>query len=112
VVSGHAESAFGPVLDGLEPHAATIVVLMGLESRARVAARLLARGWDPDTPVAVLIAASTPASSTWTGTLDALGRREPVLDSDDAGTIVIGEVVNVGRQLAHEEPAADKALAR
>jgi uroporphyrin-III C-methyltransferase len=112
VVSGHAESVFGPVLDRLEPHAATIVVLMGLESRARLAARLLARGWDPDTPVAVLIAASTPASRTWTGTLDALGRQEPVLESDDAGTIVIGEVVNVGRQLAHEAPALDQALAR
>ena len=34
------------------------------------------------------------------GTLGELAQREPVIDGDDAGTVVIGEVVRVGQQLA------------
>jgi hypothetical protein len=37
VVSGHAEEAFGPSLGSLEPGAATIVVLMGLQTRTATA---------------------------------------------------------------------------
>ena len=54
VVSGHAESAFGPVLDSLAPGAATLVVLMGLSQRAAIAERLLARGWSTRTPAAIV----------------------------------------------------------
>ena len=34
VISGHAESAYGPLLDGIAPQAMTIVVLMGVKTRA------------------------------------------------------------------------------
>jgi precorrin-6B methylase 1 len=41
VVSGHSEAAFAPVLGSLAPGTATVVVLMGLQTRALVADRLL-----------------------------------------------------------------------
>ena len=72
VVSGHAPEALG-VLDGVAPGSLTLVVLMGVATRAALAARLLARGWDPATPAALLLAAGTPRASTWTGALAELG---------------------------------------
>lgn len=99
-VSGHDEHAWAPVLESLPPHAATIVVLMGLRSRDAIALRLIARGWDIDTPAAVLVAAATPQAQTWMGTLGELARGRSTAGGDGAGTVVIGEVVRVGQQLA------------
>src|SRR6266508_2046549 len=73
VVSGHAEAAYGPVLDGLSPGSATVVVLMGLGRRAEIAARLAARGWDPETPAAIVLGASSPSAAVWRGALRELG---------------------------------------
>lgn len=99
-VSGHAPAAWTPLLDALPPQGVTVVVLMGLGNRADIAGRLLSRGWSPDTPAAVLQAASTADARTWMGTLAALAAGAPEITSDAAGTLVIGEVVAVGRQLA------------
>jgi len=107
VVSGHAEAAWAPIVDTLPPGAATLVVLMGLASRAALAARLLAHGWKAETPAALLQAASHPDAATWIGTLGDIARGRPALDGDDAGTIVIGEVVDVGRQLGVEAGRSD-----
>ncbi len=106
VVSGHAEEAYGPILDSIAPHSLTLVVLMGLSSRALIASRLRARGWSSATPVAVVLAASTPAARTWRGTLGELVDA-PVLQGDLPGTIAIGEVVDLAG--ACEVPA-DLAL--
>ena len=100
VVSGHSEAAFGPVLGSLEPGTATVVVLMGLLTRAVVAARLASRGWAPGTPAAILLAAGTSEARTWRGTLAELGacelpERHPAL----AGVLVIGASVAVASQL-------------
>ena len=87
--------------EGLAPDAATVVVLMGLGSRADAGgARSSARGWRADTPAAVLLAASHAGR----GHVDRharrpRGRRARSSTGDDAGTIVIGEVVDVARQL-------------
>ena len=105
-VSGHDERAWAPVLDALPPHSATIVVMMGLRSRDDIARRLLARGWDIGTPTAVLIAASTPRAQTWIGSLGELAQTGPPTSregeghEEGAGTVVIGDVVRVGQQLA------------
>ena len=108
VVSGHAESAWRPVLESLAPNALTLVVLMGLGQRAPLARLLLARGWAPRTPAAVLWAASRPESSSWRGTLAQLATAVLEGDLADApGTIVIGEVVALAEALA---PAADQPL--
>jgi uroporphyrin-III C-methyltransferase / precorrin-2 dehydrogenase / sirohydrochlorin ferrochelatase len=104
-VSGHDERAWAPVLEALPPHSATIVVMMGLRSRHDIARRLVAAGWDSATPAAVLVAASTPDAQTWMGSLGELARPGPSASGREgsgerAGTIVIGEVVRVGQQLA------------
>jgi uroporphyrin-III C-methyltransferase/precorrin-2 dehydrogenase/sirohydrochlorin ferrochelatase len=98
VVSGHAETAWRPALDGLTPRAATVVVLMGLGARSAIMQALLARGWPSSTPAAILLAASTPDAFTWTGPLSALASAD-LGERDDPGTLVIGEVVAVGRML-------------
>jgi uroporphyrin-III C-methyltransferase/precorrin-2 dehydrogenase/sirohydrochlorin ferrochelatase len=100
VVSGHDESAYRPVLDSFSPGAATIVVLMGLATRAAVAALLCARGWDPATPAAIAFAAGSRRASTWKGTLRELADGAPDDPPDAAGTIVIGAVVSLSRVIA------------
>jgi uroporphyrin-III C-methyltransferase / precorrin-2 dehydrogenase / sirohydrochlorin ferrochelatase len=100
VVSGHSESAFAPVLGSLEPGTVSVVVLMGLQNRGLVAARLLSRGWRAETPAAVLLGAGTANARTWRGTLAALGRCElPDLHPDLPGVLVVGATVAVGRRL-------------
>jgi|1185.fasta_scaffold03732_3 uroporphyrin-III C-methyltransferase len=109
VVSGHAASAFEPVLACLEPHSATIVVMMGLANRAEIARSLVAAGWSRSTPAAIVYDASHADEHVWRGTLDGLQPRttrdsrneiayagsEREMTRHAAGTIVIGEVVNV-----------------
>jgi uroporphyrin-III C-methyltransferase / precorrin-2 dehydrogenase / sirohydrochlorin ferrochelatase len=95
VVSGHAEEAYGPAIDSIAPQSLTVIILMGLASRAALSARLRARGWPEATPVAVLLAASTPSAYTWRGTLGGLG--DAALPPGDLpGTIVVGEVAALG----------------
>src|SRR5262245_21625565 len=62
VVSGHAEAAYAPILDGIAPGAMTLVVLMGTKLRGPIAARLIARGWSAATPAALLFGPSQPGS--------------------------------------------------
>src|SRR4051812_38193010 len=98
VVSGHAESAYLHVLGSLAPGAATVVVLMGLSSRARVADLLLARGWASETPAAIVLSAATPESHTWRGTLAQLGA-QALEHEEGPGLLVIGAAVSVAAQL-------------
>jgi len=94
VVSGHAPSAYAPVLVGLVPGTVTVVVLMGLRTRAEIARLLLERGWPRETPVAVLISASTAAAQQWLGTLESLAW-PAAIEGDGPATIVIGAVVSL-----------------
>ena len=50
VVSGHAESSYAPAIDSLAPKGTTLVVLMGVNTRAQIAGRLVARGWSRHDP--------------------------------------------------------------
>ncbi|HVR69915.1 MAG TPA: uroporphyrinogen-III C-methyltransferase [Vicinamibacteria bacterium] len=101
VVSGHDEAAWRPIVEGLPPGGSTLVFLMGLGSRERLAAALRARGWIGRTPCAILLGASTPEAWTWTGRLDELGDVVlPEARSAAPGTLVVGEVVSVGAALA------------
>jgi uroporphyrin-III C-methyltransferase/precorrin-2 dehydrogenase/sirohydrochlorin ferrochelatase len=103
VVTGHHEATYAPLLDGLAPGSATLVVLMGLGQRARIAARLVARGWSAETPAAVVVGAATPQSWRWLGTLGALGAAEiPAASSGAPGMLVIGAVVGLAAELASE----------
>jgi siroheme synthase len=101
VVSGHARSSFEPVLRSLEPGSATVVVLMGLSMREAIAELLLARGWDAETPAALLLAASTPLAWTWRGSLGSLARCAiPGSRSECAGVLVVGATAAVAGRLA------------
>src|SRR5260221_6892616 len=71
-VSGHSEEAFGPSLRSLGPESATVVLLMGIASRAATSALLLERGWPPQTPAAIVFDASRVSAAAWRGSLAAL----------------------------------------
>ncbi|HLL21857.1 MAG TPA: uroporphyrinogen-III C-methyltransferase [Kofleriaceae bacterium] len=109
VVSGHAETAYGPILDGIAPDAMTIVVLMGVKTRAQIAARLVARGWSPATPAALIHGASQAESITWVGEL--AGLAGAAFETELPAVLVIGSVVS----LAHVAkqallPVAERSL--
>jgi uroporphyrin-III C-methyltransferase / precorrin-2 dehydrogenase / sirohydrochlorin ferrochelatase len=100
VVSGHAEQAWRPLLSSLPPRSTTVVVLMGLASRDAISRALVAAGWAPSTPAAVVWAASTSREQGWLGTLAGLASARPEHDPLDApGTLVIGDVVSLATAL-------------
>jgi len=107
VVSGHAESAWRPVLEGVAPRGHTVVVLMGLAARRAIAAFLIAeRGFASTTPTALLLATGTPLAHTWIGPLEALAGFEVPAGLEDApGTIVVGDVVGLAPAAALREAA-------
>ena len=106
IVSGHAEAAYGPILDGVRPGTATVVALMAVRSRGALAAFLCARGWPTTTPAAVVASASHVDQARWLGTLATLG--DATLDVDAAAVVVIGAVVELATTLA---PAFGEAAA-
>ncbi len=109
VVSGHAESAWRPVLAGLAPHRATVVVLMGLASRREIAHDLLSGGWPASTPAAVVWGAATLGQRRWLGPLSALETAEPEDGPTEApGTIVIGDGVSLAERLSPSRSRDDQ----
>ncbi|MGZ6125497.1 MAG: uroporphyrinogen-III C-methyltransferase [Myxococcales bacterium] len=109
VVSGHAEDAYGPVLRSLEPRAATLVILMGIATRAATSALLLERGWPADLPAAVLFSASRPDAWAWRGTLGSLAHAPA---TDAPGVIVIGATVAIADRIRNASPGGLHAAAR
>ncbi len=105
VVTGHSEDVFGPILDDVSPKSITLVVLMGLATRSRVADRLIGRGWSPETPAAVVLGAATPDMRTWTGCLADLGAADLDNQEDAPGTIVIGDTVALRRSKPNRRQA-------
>jgi uroporphyrin-III C-methyltransferase/precorrin-2 dehydrogenase/sirohydrochlorin ferrochelatase len=97
VVSGHDERAFAEIAGGLPPNSVTIVVLMGMGTRAALASRLIERGWAGRTPAAIIADASLPAQQVWRGTLadraagPAVAERASI-ERDGPATLVVGEV--------------------
>ena len=115
VVSGHAEDAYRPVLESLPPQAATVVIMMGLSRMRDIASLLIAAGWAPHTPAAVLFGASTAESVVHATTIAALRDGVVAEDATAPGTIVIGDVVRVREALVpaqvHQDGAAERAYA-
>jgi uroporphyrin-III C-methyltransferase/precorrin-2 dehydrogenase/sirohydrochlorin ferrochelatase len=105
VVSGHAASAYGPVIDGLAPGALTVVALMGYAARGDIARRLLDRGFAGDTPAAMIAGAATAEAWRWLGRLDQLAEAAVPADRLAAGaavTLVVGAVVTLAEILARD----------
>ena len=109
VVSGHAEEAYGPVLRSLSPGSATLVILMGIATRASTSALLLARGWPADTPAAILFSASRPDASAWRGTLAGVASAPR---SGAPGIIVVGSTVALADRLHTAHAGGQRAAAR
>lgn len=103
VVTGHGdpwadtETDWGAVA-GLAVTGGTVVVLMGVATRADLAARLMAGGLDPSTPVAAVRWGTRPEQRTVRTTLRGLGGAEIAAPS----VMVIGAVA--GMDLAWFEP--------
>jgi uroporphyrin-III C-methyltransferase / precorrin-2 dehydrogenase / sirohydrochlorin ferrochelatase len=112
VVSGHGEEGYRPMLESMAPHAATIVVLMGVGHIGTIAALLIDRGWRPHTPAAVLFGASTAQSLVWTTSLSALMDDDNVPDHPGPGTVVIGEVVRLQGAIGSIAPGEAAAALR
>jgi uroporphyrin-III C-methyltransferase/precorrin-2 dehydrogenase/sirohydrochlorin ferrochelatase len=119
VITGHHEATYAPLLDGFAPDSLTLVVLMGLGQRGRIAERLIARGWSAETPAAVIVGAATAQSWRWTGALSALGDAElPTASTGAPGLLVIGAVVGLAAELAAgtsdptDAPQVDRVLDR
>jgi uroporphyrin-III C-methyltransferase/precorrin-2 dehydrogenase/sirohydrochlorin ferrochelatase len=93
VVSGHDEETFAAAVDDVAPNGVTLIVLMGVGRRAAVAGRLIDRGWTSRTPAAIVVDASNPTQTVWSGTLEALAAEQFDVENNGPGTIVIGEVV-------------------
>jgi uroporphyrin-III C-methyltransferase/precorrin-2 dehydrogenase/sirohydrochlorin ferrochelatase len=108
VLSGHAEAAYGPILDGLAPGALTVVVLMGLRTRAAIAARMIERGWEASTPAAIVYGASHEGAVTWHGSLDGLGAAD--FATELPAVLVIGAVAQLAKELAPARAAAPSPL--
>ena len=109
VVSGHAVEAFEPILDGVAPGSMTVIVLMGLRNRGRIAATLLGRGWRASTPAAIVLAASTPRMRFWTGRLDELETARLDIPDGAPGTLVVGDVANLSALVRGTETPARTA---
>ena len=109
VVSGHDLSAFRSAIGQLTPNGVTVVVLMGLARSAAIAGELIDRGWSRATPAASIIDAWMPQQQVWRGTLGRLALDAIQIDSSGAGTIVIGDVVNVGIQSAADSSCVASA---
>jgi uroporphyrin-III C-methyltransferase/precorrin-2 dehydrogenase/sirohydrochlorin ferrochelatase len=98
VVAGHAPEAFEAAIGAVVPNQLTLVVMMGLRERATTAAMLVARGWRPATPAAIVSGASTADTATWTGTLSCLGAAPA--PEGAPGVIVVGEVVRLRQAIS------------
>lgn len=113
VLSGHAAAAFVPVLSRIPPGSTTVVLLMGMRSRAAIRDCAITSGWPASTPAAVITDASQPAQRVWTGPLADLGSPADRTPTGRAGVIVIGDVVAcagaVGRPRARRAGAPAEA---
>jgi uroporphyrin-III C-methyltransferase / precorrin-2 dehydrogenase / sirohydrochlorin ferrochelatase len=97
VLAGHTSDAVNTTLSAVQPNSMSVVFMMGVGARADLAAALIAQGWKPATPAAIVCAASTADAWTWTGTLSDMGAATP--PPGLAGVLVIGDVVDVRQML-------------
>lgn len=100
VLAGHTSQALDGALGAIVPNSLTVVVMMAVAGRAEVAQRLIAHGWAPDTPAAIVCGASTPESWSWTGRLSEFEQVE--IPDGVAGVLIVGDVVTVRAALVRE----------
>jgi uroporphyrinogen III methyltransferase/synthase len=105
VVSGHASDPDSPGAvdwEALARTGGTLVVLMGMASRAEIARRLVEAGRSPDTPVLVVHRGTTSTQASARTTLAHLAE----VDLGPPCTIVIGPVAALDLLDTHDRPLA------
>jgi uroporphyrin-III C-methyltransferase len=85
----------------------TLVVYMGLHALARIAARLMAFGRSPDTPVAVIERGGSAQQRVITAPLRSIAARTRVAGIASPALLVIGEVVNLREVLQGLAPTPE-----
>jgi siroheme synthase len=96
VLSAVPSDGYEKVLSHLPPGAITVVLLMAMGVRAKIAGFLAAASWPSTLPAAIVLGASTPRAWSWTGTLGELGSAEiPADRADLPGLVVLGPVVSL-----------------
>jgi uroporphyrinogen III methyltransferase/synthase len=95
-VTGHAVDAIDW---GKVGQSETLVIFMGLTTFPRIAAELIARGRDPETPAMAVRWATRPAQQTIVGTLASLPAQLEAAHMKPPATLVVGEVVRLRERL-------------
>lgn len=106
-VTAHAQSGAPLDLDwqALAAPDATLAVYMGRAAAAQIAARLIAAGRDPQTPVLVVINASLPAERIIRGRLASLAFLVDAVSDDDPTMLLVGDAVRPTTLLAPAQRA-------
>lgn len=97
VVTGHTKDDDAPP-ENL-PVADTLVCLMGVRALPKIVAALLARGENPDKPVALIRWGTTENQEVVTGTLQTIEAEVERAQLKPPALIVIGDVVNLRPQM-------------
>ncbi len=106
VMAGHTADMVDQTLRSVQPNGVSVVVMMGLGVRVELSAALVAHGWAPTTPAAIVCAASTADEWVWTGQVSDLGAAD--VPESLAGVLIVGDVVRVRGALRRAAaPAAD-----
>jgi uroporphyrin-III C-methyltransferase len=106
VVTGHLAGEPGdPVNWAAAAGLDTVVVLMGIQRLAAVAALLQRHGRSRDTPAAVVERGHTAGERVVTGPLHGIARQAAAAGMSSPAVVVVGEVVRLRSALALPEPA-------
>ncbi len=95
VVSGHRCDEEGGI-DWSRLHADTVVVLMASKRLQRIASAMTAAGWSPETPAAVIMAATTARQRQVMAPLCRIAAAAAAAMMEAPALLVVGEVVAVG----------------
>jgi uroporphyrin-III C-methyltransferase len=107
VVSGHDREVFSAAIGAITPNQITLVVLMGYERRATLAAQLVEKGWRDDTPAAIVADGTLPTATVWRGTLGDLAAGRMTARTTAPALIVVGAVAALDlKATALEVPTA------
>jgi uroporphyrinogen III methyltransferase/synthase len=104
IVTGHRRKGRDDgILDGLKGHEGTAVFLMGYENLEAIRGELLAQGWRPDTPAALVHWGTRAGQKTVTGTLDNLQDQAQEAGIGSPSVLIVGRVVELRQQLRWRE---------
>ncbi len=97
IVSGHrCDTEHG--IDWSRLHADTVVVLMASSRLGHITHAMIASGWPPETPAAVVMAATTARQRQVSASLSQIAGAAAVLEAP--AILVVGEVVALSGQMA------------